>query len=126
MVENRQPDDFEYDDNINSILKYINENLNEDLSIESLSSGFYMSRYYLMHRFKEQTGYTVHSYILQKKLIMAHSLIKKGRPINEVSAECGFGDYSSFVRAFKKMFGLSPRNYYKSLVIISERLFVCK
>ncbi|HWQ30485.1 MAG TPA: AraC family transcriptional regulator, partial [Negativicutes bacterium] len=103
----------DYDDSIGKIIKYINGNLSEDMSIESLAAGFYMSRYHLMHKFKSQTGYTIHSYILQKRLILANSLIKSGRSMTEACTECGFGDYSSFVRAFKKMYGLSPKRHHK-------------
>lgn len=105
--------DIQYDKHISSILNYINGNLCEDLSIDKLSAEFYMSKYYLMHKFKMQTGYTIHSYILQKRLIKSNSLMKAGRSITESYMECGFGDYSNFVRAFKKMFGLSPKNYCK-------------
>ncbi len=108
-------DYVQYDERIAAILDYINSHLDGDLSIDSLASMFYMSKYNLMHKFKKQTGYSIHSYIQQKRLIMAHSLIKSGKPATEVCVECGFGDYSSFVRAFKKMFGLSPKKYYKSL-----------
>lgn len=103
----------DYDDSIGEVIKYINDNLSEDMSIESLAAGFYMSRYHLMHKFKSQTGYTIHSYILQKRLILANSLIKSGRSMTEACTECGFGDYSSFVRAFKKMYGLSPKRHHK-------------
>ncbi|WP_032122967.1 AraC family transcriptional regulator [Clostridium amazonitimonense] len=113
---NEKEMDVEYDHTIEAILGYINENLTEDLSIESISSRFYINKYYLMHKFKDQTGYTLHSYIQQKRLISAIALIKKGLPITEVSIECGFKDYSSFVRAFKKNFGLSPKKYYKTIL----------
>lgn len=112
--------DIEYDDRIVCILDYINKNLNEDLSIENVALKFYMNKFYLMHKFKAQTGYTLHSYIQQKRLILAASLIKKGRQITEVYLECGFGDYSSFVRAFKKEFNLSPKKYYKSAMEIQN------
>ncbi len=108
--------DIEYDKNIDRILAYINQNLKEDLSIDHLASKFYVSKYYLMHKFKKYTGYSIHHYILQKRLLMASSLIKKGLPAMEVSLACGFGDYSNFVRAFKKKFNLSPKKYYKSLL----------
>lgn len=108
--------DVEYDARIVSILDYINENLSEDLSIDNISSKFYMNKYYLMHKFKSQTGYTMHNYIQQKRLILASSLIKKGNLITDVYMECGFGDYSSFVRAFKKHFHLSPKKYYKTII----------
>lgn len=105
--------DIQYDEKIEKILEFINQNLEGDLSIDRLSSELFISKYYLMHRFKSQTGYTIHSYILQKRLIKASGLIRSGRQIGEVCVECGFNDYSSFVRAFKNHFGVSPREYFK-------------
>jgi len=113
--KNIESSDIEFDESISSILDYINENLGKDLSIEHIASRFFMSKYYLMHKFKNQTGYSLYNYILQKRLIAANELIKKGVPAMETSIECGFGDYSSFVRAFKKMFGSSPKKYYMNL-----------
>nr|WP_242950579.1 AraC family transcriptional regulator [Clostridium acidisoli] len=107
--------DVEYDKHIVEIIEYIGNNLNGELSIEKISSTFYINKYYLMHKFKEQTGFTLHNYIQQKRLLYAVSLIRNGAQISTVYLECGFGDYSSFVRAFKKMFELSPKNYYKAI-----------
>ena len=69
-----------------------------------------------MHQFKKNTGYSIHQFIMQKRLIQANSYIKKGLPTMEVSQQCGFGDYSNFVKAFKKKYGLSPKKYYKGLL----------
>jgi AraC-like DNA-binding protein len=107
--------DGDYNESIGEVIKHINENLCEDMSVENLASIFYMSRYHLMHKFKSQTGYTIHSYILQKRLMMANTLIKSGKSMTEACSECGFGDYSSFVRAFKKIYGLSPKHHHKLL-----------
>jgi AraC-like DNA-binding protein/quercetin dioxygenase-like cupin family protein len=107
--------DVEYDKRIVEIIEYINNNLNEELTIEKISLNFYINKYYLMHKFKEQTGFTIHNYIQQKRLLYAVSLIRNGDQITTVYIKCGFRDYSSFVRAFKKMFDLSPRNYYKAI-----------
>lgn len=103
----------DYNEGIGQVISYINENISEEMSIESLAARFYMSRYHLMHKFKSQTGYTIHSYILQKRLIMANTLIKSGKTMADACNECGFGDYSSFVRAFKRMYGLSPKKHHK-------------
>lgn len=105
--------DIQYDKRITAILDYINSNLKETLSIESIASKFYINKYFLMHKFKADTGYTLHSYIQQKRLIKAGTLIRHGKRITEVYIECGFGDYSSFARAFKKAFECSPREYKK-------------
>lgn len=113
---NRELNDIEYDENIGEVLEYINKNLGEDLSLDNIAASFFMSKYHLMHKFKKQTGYTIHNYIVQKRLMMASSFIKKGIPVTEVYIECGFGDYSNFIRAFKKMFGMSPKQYYKAVI----------
>jgi AraC-like DNA-binding protein len=112
--------DIEYDERIDNILRYINDNLVGDLSIESLATKFYISKYHLMHKFKLHTGYSLHNYILLKRLIAANNLLKTGKPAMEVCIECGFGDYSSFVRAFKKMFGLSPKNHYNKVLQLEK------
>ncbi|AJD30580.1 MULTISPECIES: AraC family transcriptional regulator [Clostridium] len=109
-----EKNDIEYDKQIEEIINYIKENLQENLSIDTLSSKFFINKYYLMHKFKSQTGYTVHKYIQQKRLTFSKSLIIKGHKITEVYIKCGFGDYSSFIRAFKKAYGISPKDYYKN------------
>jgi len=98
-----------YDRQIAEILKYINLNLKEDLSNHAIAEKFYLSKYYLMHKFKEETGYTLHNYVQQKRLIHAAELIKQGIPVTKACSLCGFLDYSTFLRAFKKMFQISPR-----------------
>ena len=97
-----------------SILNYLNEHLTESISIDDLSSRFYLSRYYLMHTFKEQTGYSIGSYLSTKRLLLAKELILSGKPITDVCYECGFKNYSTFSRAYKKCFGESPRDLRQS------------
>ncbi|GAA0077744.1 AraC family transcriptional regulator [Clostridium sp. CTA-5] len=104
---------LKYDKQIENILKYINNNLSKNLSIESISENFYISKYYLMHKFKKETGYTLHNYILQKRLLMVKDLIVNGEPIVKASIQCGFNDYSSFLRAFKKLFKKSPKDFLR-------------
>jgi len=91
----------------------INLNLNEDLSIDIISEKFYLNKYYLMHLFKQETGYTLHNYIQKKRVIRAAELLRSGLQAGEVCSLCGFGDYSTFVRTFKKEFNLSPKQYCK-------------
>lgn len=94
---------------VDEILRYINANLNQDLSIDFLAERFYLSRSYLMHCFRAETGYTVHNYVLQKRLLFASDLIAGGIPITEACYRSGFKDYSTFSRAYRKLFGSSPR-----------------
>ncbi|NLL06883.1 MAG: AraC family transcriptional regulator [Clostridiaceae bacterium] len=102
-----------YNDKISKIIDYINENLSKDMSLQALSSKFYLSKYHLLREFKKNTGYTIHRYTQQKRLIMARELLRENKQITEVCNLCGFGDYSNFIRAFKKEFGMSPKKYFK-------------
>ena len=110
-------DDINYDPRIEDILSFLNSNLDKHLSIGMLSKTFYLNKYYLMHLFKEETGYTIYNYIQKKRILKASDLIISGMQAGEVCMRCGFGDYSSFVRAFKKEFELSPKQYYKKMRI---------
>ncbi len=105
--------DIEYDETISNILKYIDNNIADDLSIEKLSSIFFLSKYYLMRKFKHHTGYSIHNYVLQKRLIAANQFIRAGQSFLTACMESGFHDYSNFTRAFKKMYGLSPKKYHE-------------
>jgi len=96
------------DKKILSILQYINENIYSELSIDTIADEFFISKYHMMRRFKEETGYTVHSYITNKRLLYAKQLIADGEAATDVCYKCGFRDYSTFSRAYKKMFEESP------------------
>lgn len=97
-----------YDEKIQELLHYINGNLCGDLSVDALAARSYLSKYHLMRKFKTETGMTLHSYITQKRLLAAKEKIEKGIPILVAARECGFWDYTTFSRAYKKQFGTSP------------------
>ena len=90
------------------IIEYINENLQKDLSIDSIADKFYLSKYHMMRIFKSETGYSVHHYISEKRILLARNLIMSGIPSTTACLECGFKDYSSFSRAFKNQLGILP------------------
>ncbi|MDP4093559.1 MAG: AraC family transcriptional regulator [Bacillota bacterium] len=104
----------EFNDKISRLVDYINQNLAENLSLDQLSEKFYLSKYHLLHEFKKYTGYSIHQYILQKRLISAKKLLKEGMSVNEVCEASGFNDYSNFIRTFKNNYGVSPKRYSKN------------
>lgn len=99
------------DGQIEKILAYMNDNLEKDLSVEALAGRFYMSGSYLMHKFKKETGYSVHKYVKAKRLMLAADLIKNGTPATAAGIKCGFKEYSAFSRAFYQMYGVSPGKF---------------
>ena len=102
---------YRFDAKMEEVTRYIGEHLSEDLPIQRLAQEFYLSRYYLMHRFKEVYGVTVHQYIRQKRLLHAAEEIRGGTPVLKAAVEAGFNDYSAFLRAFQSTYGKSPREW---------------
>jgi YesN/AraC family two-component response regulator len=104
---------YEYDEKVAAILEYINENLGEKITLDSLEQMFFVNKYYLCHIFKMNTGFTVIEYIIYKRIMQSQSLLLSGMPALEVSNAVGFGDYSNFYKAFKRIIGTSPKKYAK-------------
>lgn len=102
---------YRFDPKMEEVTHFIRDHLGEELTIERLSGTFFLSRYYLMHRFKEVYGCTVHQYIRQKRLQQAAGQIRQGTPVLKAAEEAGFGDYSAFLRAFRSAYGRSPRDW---------------
>ena len=100
--------DLGYDPRIADVIAYINKNLDAELTVDFLAQRCYLSKYHFMRLFKQLTGYTVHSYVLQKRLLRATELLKSGETAADAAEHCGFRDYSTFQRAFKAEFGVTP------------------
>ena len=101
---------------IEDIIEYINSNINSDLSIETLASRFNITRFSISRHFKNKTGNSLHNYIVKRRLIVAKELIGNGYSMKTVAEKSGFKDYSTFVRAFKKEYKMSPREYLKNVI----------
>ena len=99
---------YTFDSQVEELLHYINQNLTEDLSIETLAKKYYLSQYHMMRKFKDETGYTIHNYIVNKRLLLARTKIREGMPVLKAAQLSGFTDYTTFSRAYKKQFGTAP------------------
>lgn len=96
-----------------SVLDYINQHYCEKLSLSSVASEFYVSKYYLSHTFNSVVGTSVHRYITLKRLIHAKQMLTSGIKPTTVAANCGFNDYAGFYRAFTGEYGITPAEYCK-------------
>ena len=95
------------------IISYINEHLSDDLSLEKIAEICHLSPSQTNRIFKEIAGTSVYDYILSKRLILFQEKRSLGKSALEASQECGFRDYSSFYRLYKKRMGVSPTRIEK-------------
>lgn len=96
---------------VQKVMRHINENIAEKLTLESLADLFYISKYHLSHAFSREMGVSVYRYIMLRRLSMARQLLAAGESAASVCRSCGFSEYTSFYRAFKSEYGISPREY---------------
>ena len=89
-------------------MQYLDRHLSEDLDMDELAERFFISKFHMMRLFRAQTGFTIHTYLLQRRLLAARQLMEKGMRATEACYRCGFRSYSSFTRAYNKHFGMTP------------------
>lgn len=89
-------------------MDYLDQHLSEDLDMDTLAEHFFISKYHMMRLFRQETGFTIHTYLLQRRLLAARQQIERGMRATEACYRCGFRSYSSFTRAYSKHFGTTP------------------
>lgn len=92
-----------------SMVLYVNYHLFEELSVPMLAEHFFLSPSQFSRIFKQSTGAAPWEYITIKRLTAARERIRNGEPSQRAAEGCGFGDYSTFYRAYVKYFGCSPK-----------------
>lgn len=93
-----------------AILSFINRHLTDELTVERIAEACFLNRSYVMHLFRRETGYTIGSYITEKRLFTARTLIQSGLNVTDACLQSGFASYAAFYRAYRKKFGESPKD----------------
>lgn len=110
---------FEMHDNdkerISQIKQYICNNIEKKLSLEMISEQFFISRYYLSHYFRKETGFSITQYVTMQKIIRAKHMLKQGCSITKVSMTLGYNSNSHFISVFHKFVGITPKRYMVEL-----------
>lgn len=95
--------------NVKKIIEYINNNLTERLTLDSIAGEFFLTKQYLCKVFKAGTGITINKYISYKRVVLVRELYSKGDSLSVACEKAGFSDYSSFYRAYSKIMNEPPR-----------------
>jgi AraC family transcriptional regulator len=91
------------------VLEYINEHLDQDLSLDRLAEVSGRSSYHFLRQFKVSTGVTPHRYVINQRLDLARKLLaQRDLTVLDIALRCGFGDSSHFAECFRKRYALAP------------------
>lgn len=101
---------------IEKAIKYINENLSSDLSLEKVSAYVGLSPIHFHSSFKCAIGKTLRTYVEEKRIKMASDmLITTDCTLTKIAYDCGFSSQSYFSYAFKRKMKLTPREYARKI-----------
>lgn len=98
---------------IRDIIRYIRQNTEEKLSLDFISKNFFISKSHLGYLFKNATGFSVNEYIIHHRILKARELLKKGFSVTKVAEMIGYKNDSHFIRTFKNLVGIPPKQYMK-------------
>lgn len=94
------------------IKEYLDQNFTSLITLDSLSETVYISKHYLSHLFKEQTGVSPIKYLTSKRMEKACELLSETElPVSEVSKAVGYENPLYFSQVFKRIYGISPVKY---------------
>lgn len=115
---------MELKDYIEEVINYIEDNIHETLTADSISEKIGYSKYYLHRIFQIYTGLTLMDYVRKRKLHYASIDLHSDKRILDIAIDYGYGSERSFSRAFVKEFGKSPSYFRDKPVCSTEKLMV--
>lgn len=95
---------------LSKILNYVDEHLDEKLDAKSIAKKFFVSPSWISYIFKKHFLISYAEYVNQKKILYAQRLIREGVPIKQVFQLCGFSEYTTFYRQYKRQLKTSPQS----------------
>ncbi len=100
-----------YSPHIRKCVAYINKNLSEKLTVNSVAGHCNLSSDYLSHLFKEEMGVNLSTYITHQKLELSQTLLFEGYDRDKICYMLGFSSQSHFISLFKKEYGITPGEF---------------
>jgi AraC-like DNA-binding protein len=99
---------------------FIDENFQEDISLEDISQHAFLSRFHFHRLFSAVYKTTPHQYLTRKRIDKAKDLLSENKPITEVCNTVGFESLGSFSGLFKKEIGFAP-TYYRNMAWLKKQ-----
>ena len=97
------------------ILVYINDHYSQQITLQDLEEIFFLNKSYICRIFRKTMGISLVNYLQYKRILEAQKLLlNSDMPIIEIGMECGFTSVQHFYRVFKKITGLTPKEYKKN------------
>ena len=102
---------------IQSLTRYLQEHLDEEISLSVLAEKFHLSAQYISQLFKSEIGVGFLAYLTSIRIEQAKKLLLgTNLSIAEVSERSGYGDYRVFTKVFKKSEGITPSQYRRDFL----------
>lgn len=115
LDESWHPDDIHLSSKAQKLIgirAYIEEHFPKIITLDELSSNFFINKYYLTRLFKDAYGQTITEYVQELRITHAKHLLRfTKKPIEMIGQECGYQSPEYFARVFKRMEGISGRQY---------------
>ena len=103
--------DIVKDKKIKQIKEYLDNNFQDEFSLDEIAKKFALNPSYLSRKFKEQYGLSPLRYITNKRVHLSKEMLKNGEDISQISLKLGFFDQAHFYKAFKSIFHITPQKY---------------
>jgi AraC family transcriptional regulator len=98
---------------LRTVVAYIEDHLDAGLTLEQLAAAAHRSPYHFARQFKAPTGMPPHQYVIARRVARAQQLLHPDRDLSlaEIAARVGFPDQSHFAQHFKRLVGVTPRQF---------------
>jgi AraC-like DNA-binding protein len=96
------------------LIEWIDSRLEGSIRIEDMAAKLDLSPAHFAREFKRTTGFTPWTYVMKRRVQRAAALLRRGGPICEIAAQCGFSDQAHFSRTFKQHLGLTPKEFRRA------------